>query len=69
MGKIDVWDVKSQWHPSDKGHHYTFQGIEMPWHKYDECGRLIRNNDDSVIIEQTSEKESEESIGDNKCQS
>jgi hypothetical protein len=30
-------------HPSDRGHTYFFQGVSLPWHKYDEYGRRIRS--------------------------
>lgn len=53
--RIDVWDVKGQWHPADRGHKYTFSGIHLPWHKYDEYGRLIRTND--IIKEEVKENE------------
>jgi hypothetical protein len=64
MGKIDVWDVKSQWHPSDKGHRYTFGNVDISYKhnnpNYDEYGKRI-----DVIIEQMSEKESEVCIETN----
>ncbi len=30
-------------HPSDRGHKYTFAGIAMPWHRFDENGKRIDN--------------------------
>ncbi len=58
---VEVWPVKDKWHPSDQGHRYTFQGIALPWHKYDEYGRLIRDKDnktcDNVKSMDATEKE------------
>ena len=57
--KVDVWDVKGKWNPSDEGHKYTFSGIELPWHKYDEYGRLIREE----MQDDTKNKTQQESSG------
>jgi hypothetical protein len=59
---IDVWDVKSKWHPSDKGHRYTFSNVDLPWKKgnpnYDEYGKRI-----DVIIKNDENKDNE--VNDN----
>lgn len=55
---IDVWDVKSKWHPSDKGHKYTFGNVDLPYKhnnpNYDEFGKRI-----DAIIDNSKENENE----------
>lgn len=43
---VDIWDVTSEWHPSDRGHKYRFTGLALPWHKECPlCGRQVIERD------------------------
>lgn len=39
--RVMTYETKGQWHPSDRGHRYTFPGVQLPWHRYDENGKRI----------------------------
>jgi hypothetical protein len=39
--EVMMYATKDKWHPSDRGHRYTFPGVRLPWHKYDKDGKRI----------------------------
>jgi hypothetical protein len=48
--KVEIFETKGQWHPSDKGHRYFFGVLRkaLPWHKYDKNGMRIKEVEDEV---------------------